>query len=64
MKLFINYGVEKKNKKKKFISKNGKIEMLGDWTDKEIHKKIRTKIKEDNPTWSIQGYALAKEENE
>lgn len=65
----INYGVNKReprgksHRKRKFIHKNGKLDLPqyndDDWEYEKVHRSIREIILAENPGWSITGYALS-----
>ncbi len=55
----INYGINRKKPNGKLEHSNHSCNIPGDWEDPAFHKVIRAHIQEQNPGWSITGYAIA-----
>ncbi len=63
----VNYGVNRpvahKGKRRLLKHRNGKLDFPlytdDDWESADVHQQIRRVIRDENPGWSITGYALA-----
>jgi hypothetical protein len=55
----VNYGVNRRLRKRQFEHRNGKMRIKGSWGDTATHEKIKAIIHRRHHGWQITGWCLA-----